>query len=290
MRTHTNMRINQPIDPVFKKRVIIANPYPSRNWSLIIGIIFIISGLTTVVYFGSDLIQSIQTIGDNLIVEKPTNKKSANLEISEPTQPIPSAPKPPPINIDLLLAKANTQLAKEQFILPENDNAYETYQTLVKTAPEQAQPILDEIVAWYFQQAKKYISINRLTQPKAENAYDTYQQLRKIAPEHQSTLALSSQLIKLLHKKAKQQMRKQFYTTPKNNNAVRTYSHIINIFPNDVVANNALTEIAKKYYKWAIKRQKRRQYKACMTYIEKGLKARPDDVKLNELKQVMSSK
>jgi tetratricopeptide (TPR) repeat protein len=287
------MRINQPIDPVFRKRVIIANPYSSTNWPLIIGIVMIIivSGLATAVYFNADLIQSIKTktLGNNLTVEKPTSTKSANLEISEPKPPIVPKPPPPSIDINLLLTKANTQLAKAQFVSPKGDNAYETYQALVKTAPQQAQPILDEIVAWYFKQAQQYISINRLTQPKGENAYDKYQQLRQIAPEHQSTQALLSQIVKLLHKKAKQQMRRQFYTTPKNNNAVRTYRHIVNISPNDAIAENALTEIAKKYYKWAISRKNRRQYKACMTYIEKGLQAKPDDAELNELKLVVNS-
>lgn len=300
MRTRTNMRINQPIDPVFKRRVIIANPYSSRNWPLIIGIflILIVGGLATAVFLNPNLIKSIQTLGDNLIVEKPTSTKSANLEISEPTPPtpptptlpIPSVPQSPPsIDINLLLDKARLQLAKAQFISPKGDNAYETYQTLVKTAPQQAQPILDEIVAWYFKQAKKYISINRLTQPKGENAYDKYQQLKEIAPEHQSTQALLNQIVKLLHKKAKQQMRRQFYTTPKNNNAVRTYQHILNLSPNDTIAENALSEIAQKYYQWAISKKNRRRYKASMTYIEKGLLAKPDDAELNELKLVVSS-
>jgi len=295
MPTRTNMRIHQPIDPVFKKRVIIANPYSSTNWPLIIGIflILIVGSLATVVHFNVDLSQSIKTLGENLIVEKPTSTKSANLEVSEPTQPIPSVPKPPPppsIDIDLLLAKAETQLAKAQFLSPKGDNAYETYQTLVKTAPQQAQAILDEIVAWYFKQGEEYISINKLTQPKGDNAYDNYQQLKEIAPEHKSTQALLNQIIKLLHKKGKQQMGKQFYTTPENNNAVSTYQQILNISPNDAIAETALSKIANKYYKWALFRKNRGRYKACMTYIEKGLKAKPDDAELKELKLVVSSK
>ncbi len=297
MRTQINMRINQPIDPVFKKRVVIANPYPSRKWPLIIGICFIFSGLITAIYFNADIIQSSKILSDNLIVEKPTSttqEELANLELSEVnktiTQPVPSVPEPPSIDSDLLLAKAKTQLAKAQFTSPKGDNAYETYQALVKTAPQQAQPILDKIVAWYFKQTKKYISINKLTQPKRGNAYDKYQQLKEIAPEHQSTQVLLTQIVKLLHKKAKRQMRRQFYTTPENNNAVRTYRHIVNISPNDAIANNALTEIAKKYYKWAISRKNQGRYKASLNYIEKGLQAKPDDTELNELKLVVSSK
>ncbi len=290
MRTRTNMRINPPIDPVFKKRVIIANHYSSTNWPLIISIflILIVGGLA--IKFNTDIIQMVNKIGENFLVEKPTNTKSANLEISEPKPPIePKPPAPPSIDINLLLATAKTQLAKAQIVLPKGDNAYETYQALVKTAPQQAQPILDEIIAWYFKQGQEYISIAKLTQPKGDNAYDNYQQLRKIAPKHQSTLALASQIVKLLHKKGKKQMQRQFYTTPENNNAVSTYRHIVNIFPNDAIAETALTKIAKKYYKWAISRKNRKRYKASMTYIEKGLQAKPDDAKLKELKLVVSS-
>ena len=114
--------------------------------------------------------------------------------------------------------------------------------------------------------------------------------MRQIAPKHETTQALVSEIVTLLHQKAKQQMRRQFYTTPKNNNAVRTYRHILNLSPNDVIAQNALSKIAKKYYKWAISKKNRRQYKASLNYIEKGLLAKPDDVELNELKLEMSSK
>jgi len=289
MRTRTNMRINPPIDPVFKKRVIIANHYSSTNWPLIIGIFMIVGGLlATAVKFNQEIIQYIKAFETNLIVEKPTNTKPANLEIAEPKPPI--VPKPPPaIDINLLLATAKTQLSKAQFVSPKGDNAYETYQDIVKTAPQQAQPILDEIIAWYFKQGKEYISIGKLTQPEGDNAYDKYLQLREIAPKHQSTQALANQIVKLLHKKGKRQMRKQFYTTPENNNAVSTYRHIVNISPNDAIAETALTKIAKKYYKWAISRKNRKRYKASMTYIEKGLQAKPEDAKLKELKLVVSS-
>jgi tetratricopeptide (TPR) repeat protein len=286
------MRINSPTDPFFKDRIKITKvPHPLKKWTMMIGIIL----LSVMVYYRfPDIIQHITPEITRPIAHEDTHtltlshspktvaptEQLENETVVVSTVPVTKSSE----TVERLLAKAKAQIAKTQYTSPKADNAYETYQTLLKTAPQQAQQILDTIVAWYFEQAQKYISTSQLIQPKGDNAYNKYQQLREIAPQHQTTQTLLSHIVDALNQRAKQQMAKHRYTTPKNDNAADTYRQILKIAPDNAQALNGLNEIIEKYYGLALREQKRGRYKASMIWIERGLQIDPDNPKLNQLK------
>jgi len=133
--------------------------------------------------------------------------------------------------VEDLLIKAKKQIAKLQFTTPKGNNAYETYHILLKIAPQSAQPILDEIVAWYFKRGQYYIDTNRLTQPARGNAYKMYQKIYDIAPPHPMRQQLLSQLIEGFKQRIQYQLKRKRVTRPKNNNAYDSFQEIRAIMP-----------------------------------------------------------
>ncbi len=269
------MHIKSPIDPYFKKRIrIVRQTDSNKPWRLIS--LFII--FSVIVYFFSDRIQDItseilteETLESPPIqVVKATEKKKEVVDTAE--------------IVEDLLTKARAQIAQSQYISPKADNAYETYQTLFKVAPEQAEPILDTIVAWYFNQATQYLKLGEVIQPENGNAYNTYQQLQEIAPQHQSTQILLQQIIDVLERQAKLQMAKYYYTRPENNNAANTYQHILKISPDNIEAQNGIKKIVDKYYRKAVRAQKKGRIQKSLDWIERALQAAPDDPILNQFK------
>jgi len=104
--------------------------------------------------------------------------------------------------IEQLKAKAQRQLKGVLLTTPAGNNAYETYQALAKIAPDQAAPILNEIVAWYFDRGKTLIERNDLIYPAKRNAYEMYTRMQSVAPQHTDSKAFSEILLTALEKQA----------------------------------------------------------------------------------------
>lgn len=255
------MYINRVSDPVFKNRVVfIKEPHPATKWVMIIGTAIIISLSCVMVYrwshnlsentpivepvavipnntTNSSFITSSVTHDDEAAASKVRLSDSSQLErtvpLSEPTgvavvsENITQSHE----TIKRLLTKAQTQIAQTRLTSPRGDNAYETYQQLLKIAPRVAPPVLEGIVAWYFEQGQKYIRQGRLTQPNKRNAYKMYQKIHQIAPQHQITQALFQEIFKVLSQRAEQQLQQDQVVTPIGNNAYTTYRKILTVAP-----------------------------------------------------------
>jgi len=135
-------------------------------------------------------------------------------------------------SVESLLAKAKTQIARRRFTSPADDNAYETYQKLLEKAPKKAQPILDDIAAWYFKQGKKYVKKGELIRSRNRgNAYKMYKKMREIAPQHQNTQNLQHDIILALDKQAVIQIKKDKSKRFYGNNIYVIYQDMFAVAP-----------------------------------------------------------
>ncbi|MDM8567112.1 hypothetical protein QUF74_15860 [Candidatus Halobeggiatoa sp. HSG11] len=313
------MRINQPTDPIIRKRVRITGNSFITKWFSMLSIIAIIGGG---VYVSSGIVESLMfnsehedsldtehmTISDkfvkvsmNSIQEVNTTdisdallkgySSSIQTELTPVAMKLPVKPQIPPIvksentqvvntNSKLLLEKAKKQIAMKRLTSPKGDNAYETYQTITDT--QIAKEVLNEIVAWYFAQGEKFISKNRIITMSNErsSAYKTYQKLLEIAPEHQNTKALFSNIVTELDKLAKQQLR----NNKSINGAYNTYQKLIKVAPDSHKTKQLLTKITNQLFTKAKNQIIKQQYSTpkndnAATTFKQILEISPDNTK-----------
>jgi len=151
--------------------------------------------------------------------------------VLKPAEPAPELDAHTSKKVKRLLAEAEDQIAKLRLTSPQGDNAYETYQAVAKIAPQHAQPVLDSIVTWYFQQGEKYIRKGRLTQAKRRSAYGMYKKMSEIAPHHQHTQTLFNNIFDALKQRAQWQIENDGLIAPKDKNAYSTYQEMLTIAP-----------------------------------------------------------
>ncbi len=254
------------LDPILRKRLSFNEERPFVNvFSILIGLIFGILGTTT--YFlstpnktvksGTQTVEApTKAISSTVIVQETESKKPPVVpsdivsNTSSDTPSLPETPKAQPESVvvtlsittrplepsskstEELLAQAKKQIVKKRFTSPIGNNAYETYRHLLQKAPKEAQPILDKIVTWYFEQGQRYLKRRRITTPKKRgNAYSMYKKIHEIAPEHEKTAILFTEIIIAFNKRAKQQVEKDKLTNPIGNNAYFTYQEMQAIAP-----------------------------------------------------------
>jgi tetratricopeptide (TPR) repeat protein len=128
-----------------------------------------------------------------------------------------------------LLAQAQSQLKLTRLTSPPGDNAYETYQTLRKIAPPEANSVLDNIIAWYYEQGQKYLQRGRLTGTQENNAYQMYQKIKAIAPKHPGAAQLLQGIIEQLQQQFDKQFQRQQFLTPVDHNAYTTYQELLEV-------------------------------------------------------------
>ena len=286
------MRINQPIDPVIRRRVRITgnSPVITKLLFILIFIAIICSGIY--IYSGiprmsnqddslnkltvnnkvlDNPIDSIQGINPADISEKLlkgySEVKSSQIDVT-PTLPAKLDIKPlvkpvivdakQIINLATLLDKANKQIAMKRLTSPKGNNAYETYQIILEKSPQQAQKILDNIVAWYFTQGEKFIGKNRLTTKfkGRGSAYKMYQKIEIIAPNHRDTKNLLNSIITKLDGRAKTQLSNDKLI----NNAYITYQEMFKVAPNNIKTKRLLTNITNNLFTKAKKQITKQQY------------------------------
>ena len=131
--------------------------------------------------------------------------------------------------ITKLLAQAQSQLKLTRLTSPQGDNAYETYQTLRKLAPSEADSILDSIIAWYYEQGQKYLQRGRLTGTPENNAYQMYQKIIAIVPKHPSAAQLLQGIIEQLQQQFDKQLQRRQFLTPIGHNAYTTYQELLEV-------------------------------------------------------------
>ena len=161
---------------------------------------------------------------------------------------------------NLLLAKAKRQIARTRLTTPQGDNAYETYQDLLKISPQSAQLVLEDIVDWYFELGLKFIDKDKLAQAKQGSAYEMYQKLDELAPTHQSTQTLLSELIDALIQRGQQQLARKQLISPKDNNAYATYQEILTVMPNSPQTQEFSETLRKRLFARAAEQMNKHRY------------------------------
>jgi len=252
------MPIKQPSDPFIRNRIkVVGNAHPATKWATIIGIVVIVGslGAGAIGYFSPETFQKMNLFGgtttaDNsnnttkstpttapdsafppqVTTEGPETSAKASQELKQ-AEPAPELDAHNSKKVKRLLAEAEDQIAKLRLTSPQGDNAYETYQAVAKIAPLHAQPVLDSIVTWYFQQGEKYIRKGRLTQAKRRSAYGMYQKMSEIAPHHQHTQTLFNKIFDALKQRAQWQIENDGLIAPKDKNAYSTYQEMLTIAP-----------------------------------------------------------
>ncbi|MDD2815774.1 MAG: hypothetical protein PHP00_08550 [Thiotrichaceae bacterium] len=247
------MRIKQGQDPVFKDRVLINNPsFPgiqrksgAGKW---VGAALLASSLGGAgYYFYPTSNTSSQPVPANpveTIAAKPSEVKEVKPALKpsthkahEPSKPTVAAA-PQPNTAESLLNKARGQIAKLRLTSPEGDNAYATYQALMKLDPKQAQPILDEIVGWYVEQNKKLIE-----KEKFSEAHKNYEKLRELAPQHSSVPKLFDDILLALKHRIEVQLSAEHVLLPKNDSAFAHYQELHNLAPEQAATQQVLQKL-----------------------------------------------
>jgi len=249
------MRIKQGQDPVFKDRVLINTPnYPgiqrksgAGKW---VGAALLASSLGGAGYYfyptSNTGVQPLPTTPVETLAAKPSEVKESKPASKptpvhkphEPSKPAVVAATPQPDTAESLLNKARGQIAKLRLTSPEGDNAYATYQALVKLDPKQASPILDDIVAWYVEQNKKLIE-----KEKFSEAHKNYAKLRELAPQHASVPKLFEDILQALKHRIEVQLAAEHVLLPKNDSALTHYQELHNLAPEQAATKQVLQKL-----------------------------------------------
>ncbi len=221
-------------------------------------------------------------VSEPVITEEVVVATPQTAVIPETTTPLANS-----AQIERLLTKANTQIRRTRLTSPQGDNAYETYQALLKVAPQQAQSVLDAIIAWYYEQGQKYLSQDRLTRPKPNNAYHMYQKIHELAPQHPSATALWQSIMSQLQYQFDQQFQQGQFLTPPRDNAYATYQEIRLIAPQSHNSQQLLDKIIEQLFVEAERQLAEQKYttpsndNAADTY-QKILTITPNNIKAQQ--------
>jgi len=176
-------------------------------------------------------ISTQESSNDSALESQMETVPEESTETSIETTAFDSTQIPTSADVEKLLTTAERQIRQLRFTTPEGNNAYETYQTLVKIAPDKAAPILDEIVAWYSERGERLLKRDRILRPAQKNAYEMYEKMQAIAPQHPHSKALLENLLSALEEQANQQIDREKLIRPKGDNAQETYQAMLAIAP-----------------------------------------------------------
>lgn len=211
----------------------------------------------------------------SLPVETKPIEKTVETPPATPTTP--SAPAPE--TKEELLTRAKEQISRTRLTLPAGDNAYETYQTLLKISPKDAEQILDAIAQWHYEQGGKLIKQDKLTTPVKGNAYQLYEKMKELVPKHPNTQKLLDEILQGFEDRAKKQMASNIPAD--KNNVYNTCKEISQLAPNHPAAKSCLNHVAAELLERAKKQVADKLYlspsnnNAFDTY-QKILKIAPD--------------
>ncbi len=147
---------------------------------------------------------------------------------------------------------AELQFSNSQFIAPEKDNAYQTYQEILAAAPDdkRAKEGVQSIGKYYLDQAKKQYIKGSL-----EKSLLSVSKGLKVYPDSKGLIQLEMQItaelkqskkhnkINALLKQAKQQFESLRLTKPENDNAYKTYQEIDALDNNNREAKQGILNI-----------------------------------------------
>jgi tetratricopeptide (TPR) repeat protein len=191
-----------------------------------------------------------------------------------------------------LLAKAEQQLAASHLMEPADDNAYQSYRSVLKLDPhnQQAQAGMQEIANRIEQQARA-----KQRQEQYKQGLEMIAQGLMAAPKHSGLLALQKELAQQLEEKcrqqvvcllaqAKQQMEEAHLTEPAGDNAYESYRAVLSLDPENDQALAGLRAIGRQFEKLARRAEQQGQLKEALKLITQGLEVIPDDQSLLQLR------
>lgn len=182
-------------------------------------------------------------------VEKPAPKPVASTMETKPVEKsveIPPAtvaePATTPMTKEALLARAKEQISRTRLTLPAGDNAYETYQALMKISQKDAEQILEAIAQWHYEQGGKLIKQDKLTTPTKGNAFQLYEKMKELVPTHPNTGKLLDEILQGFEDRVKKQMASN--NPAEKNNVYNTCKEISQLAPNHPAAKSCLNQVA----------------------------------------------
>lgn len=154
--------------------------------------------------------------------------------------------------IETQLALAEKQIASLKISHPKNDNAYETYNAILKDAPNEKRAAkgLQFIADFYLKRAKKQMAKGMLAQSQRTVSLGL-----KTSPNHKGLTKLKASIsvaqiqtkkltrISSLFKQAKQQVEIFKLIKPVNDNAFKSYQEIIALDKNNVLAKDGIQKV-----------------------------------------------
>lgn len=158
--------------------------------------------------------------------------------------------------IEIQLAVAKKQMSRYKLTSPKKDNAYETYQAILKSSPNEKRALkgVERIANYYAKYAKKHH-----LRGNTDKANLLIAKGLKVSPSHRGLIQLKSQKkitnlpvkkgknkIQTLFEKAGQQNNALQYTQPFQNSAYKTYQEILALDSNNSQAKYGILRIVSR--------------------------------------------
>jgi tetratricopeptide (TPR) repeat protein len=199
---------------------------------------------------------------------------------------------PPP----WLLDKAQTQWASGNLTAPPGDNAYETYQTILKLEPDNALAKTGLLTM-----AEHFYNLARLAQERGQMT-DSFEQVKhglQVMPTHVKLLTLEQELMTSFTAQQQVQTRAQqvqqqldqaahYLATAQLEAAYTVYQEILTKAPDNQQARAGLQQLAEQYEQQA--HRQKNDIVTSLAILEKGLTAFPKHPGLLSLKQELTKK
>ena len=208
--------------------------------------------------------------------------------------------------VRLLLEKANEQLATFKWISPNGDNAFESYQNILKIDPydERALKGIRRIGDRYVSSAKA-----KLRAGKLDGALSTVDSGLEVSPENRGLKALKVEINnqiaeqKRIQQRQQQQQKKQSkqiakYIDDANTqikkvqlgSAYRTYEKLKQLAPKDQRIVSIYSDIVSKYLSIAKSQNRKGNLNKSLNTINQGLKISPGNGQLKNLRNQINKK
>lgn len=200
-----------------------------------------------------------------------------------------------------LLALAETQMSASHLMAPEGDNAYGTYQQVLKLEPgnEVARNGIEEIASRIPANAREKYQSGSL-----EESLALVNQGLQANPRNARLMALDEQIQEAVRRKlqaenkqerinellelAKQQIQAVKLTLPAGNNALESYQQVLSLDANNAKAKAGLREIAGRYTQLAQDKRAAGDLQEALAMAERGLAIEPKHPMLQSLREDIS--